>query len=103
MRTFHKEPAGAKKYRGVIWDSRVGKWRCRLMVGGHCHYLGWYDSARFAACIYDRAKMKAKEDMGGRLQRKSKTNEELGLIDPITPEEFDYLDEKIAEALATKG
>jgi hypothetical protein len=103
VRTFHKKPEGALKYRGVTWDSSVGKWRCRLMVGGEYHYLGWYTSAKFAACIYDRAKMKAKEDVGGRLQRKAKTNAELGLIDPLTPEEFEYLDGLIDEALATKG
>jgi len=52
----------SQKYRGVIWDPEVGKWRVRikrtaqnLPNGWHSLSRVWFDSELDAALFYDRA------------------------------------------------
>lgn len=102
MRKLHQKPEGVPKYRGVTWDAKMGKWSCRIMVCGEYYFLGWFSDPSLAACFYDRFKVRA-ADSFGRLQRKAKTNADLGLIPPLTLKVLDYLDKLENEASANKG
>jgi hypothetical protein len=90
MSKLHPKPEGVPKYRGVRWDSRKGMWHCQILVDWKYVCLGWYTNPLTAAMCYDSAHMRSVE-AGGVLKSNSKTNAELGLIDPLSPRELELM------------
>lgn len=45
----------SSKYRGVTWNSVLGKWRARIQMKHNNKHLGHFDSEQEAARAWDRA------------------------------------------------
>lgn len=42
------------KYKGVLWQSNVLKWKANIQYKGEKRYLGTFSSERDAAIAYDK-------------------------------------------------
>jgi HNH endonuclease/AP2 domain len=51
----HREGKTRSRYVGVTWHKRIEKWRARIYIHGHDHYLGAFDSEEKAGEAYQQA------------------------------------------------
>ena len=50
---MRKAPHGTSKFKGVSWDTRAGKWRACIHIGGKHKHLGYFTDETQAAGAYD--------------------------------------------------
>jgi len=56
--TQRKPKQKVAKYRGVVLDTRTGKWHALIMVRKQEHHLGAYETPEQAAAAYNREAVK---------------------------------------------
>ena len=42
-------------YRGVSYNKRDGKWYSQIIINGKLKYLGYFNTSKEAAIVYDKA------------------------------------------------
>lgn len=59
LQAVNKRPYKGKRFKGVCWHRRNGKWCARIRVSGQLVGLGFYACEEEAARAYNRAALKA--------------------------------------------
>mmetsp|Transcript_6001 Transcript_6001/g.9219 ORF Transcript_6001/g.9219 Transcript_6001/m.9219 type:complete len:484 (+) Transcript_6001:52-1503(+) len=90
-------PRRSKKYKGVYWESRRGKWRAQVLDGLTRRHVGYFDSEEDAA----RRLYEASRSLESRLSESTEDDESSTIMDSTPPPspKSPFSSKKVNEAL----